>query len=84
MRSPSATGIAAIQGAGADSTPGPRTNRLLQNLGDDGVLGRRQRFGETLDEARAAILQLTAAALKEEAEVASREGTLIGRYLHFG
>ena len=48
------------------------------------MLGRRQRFGETLDEARAAILQLTAAALKEEAEVASREGTLIGRYLHFG
>ncbi len=30
--------------------------RLLQNLGDDGVLGRRLRFGQTQEEARAAIL----------------------------
>ena len=55
--------------------------RLLKNLGDDGVLGRRMRFGQTLDEARAAIVQLTEATLKKEAEVASRDGTLIGHEL---
>ena len=58
--------------------------RLLQNFGDNGVLGRRLRFGQTQDEAQAAISQMTATALKEEAEVASRDGTLIGRLLHLG
>jgi len=58
--------------------------RLLQNSGDDSVLGRRRRLGQTLEEARAAILQKTAAELKAEAEVASREGTMIGRLIMHG
>jgi hypothetical protein len=37
---------------------------LLQNLGDDGVLGRRLRFGQTQEEARAAILKMTVAEIK--------------------
>ena len=58
--------------------------QLLQNLGDDGILGRRLRFGHTQEEARAAILQMTVAEIKAEAEVASQEGTLIGRLIHLG
>jgi hypothetical protein len=38
--------------------------RLLQNLGDDGVLGRRLCLGQTQDDAQAAIMQMTAAELK--------------------
>jgi hypothetical protein len=59
--------------------------RVLENLGDeDSVLGRRLRLGQTQDEARAAIMQMTAAELKAEAEVASREGALIGRLIIHG
>ena len=58
---------------------------MLQNFVDDGVLGRRLRLGQTQEEARAAITQMTAAELKAEPEVASRElGTHIGRQLHLG
>jgi SHAQKYF class myb-like DNA-binding protein len=58
--------------------------RLLQNSGDDSVLGRRRRLGQTLEEARAAIMLMTAAELKVEAEVASREGAMIGRLINNG
>jgi SHAQKYF class myb-like DNA-binding protein len=58
--------------------------RLLQNLGDDGVLGRRLRLGQTQDEARAAIMQMTAKELEVEAERASREGAMIGRLINHG
>ena len=58
--------------------------RLLQNFGDDGILGRRLRSGHTQEEARAAILQMTVAEIKAEAEVASQEGMQIGRLIHLG
>ncbi len=61
-----------------------RLRLVLENLGDDSVLGRRLRLGQTQDEARAAIMQMTAAELKAEAEVASREGTMMGRLIIHG
>jgi SHAQKYF class myb-like DNA-binding protein len=58
--------------------------RLLQNSGDDSVLGRRRRLGQTQEEARVAIMQRTAAELKAEAEMASREGAMIGHLINHG